>query len=158
MKLLLRQVWSCLIEQVILISFKNIFSQNRRSGVSEHRTADQVSLPRWKQWIGFQQSFLTFCWMILQTFILVVRWSELVELLLQTFPVHHITDMDLHNKLRSLTWSNLWVHNLWELLSAGFRHSASLQARVILDGAACRLGELGDVRDVLGVLRILVYW
>ena len=34
----------------------------------------------------------------------------------------------------------------------GFRHSAGFHARVILDGAACRLGELGDVRDVLGVL------
>ena len=29
---------------------------------------------------------------------------------------------------------------------------------MILDGAACRLGELGDVRDVLGVLHVLVSW
>ena len=41
---------------------------------------------------------------------------------------------------------------MWELLCAGFRHSASFHARVIIDGAACRLGEPGDVRDVLGVL------
>ena len=50
----------------------------------------------------------------------------------------------------------------------GFRHSASFHARVILDGAACRLRELGDVHDVLGVLgvdhvvpfvlRVLVSW
>ena len=47
-----------------------------------------------------------------------------------------------------------------------FRHSASLH--VILDGTACRLGDLGDVQDVLGVLgvdrvvpivlRVLVSW
>ena len=52
----------------------------------------------------------------------------------------------------------LWAHNLWELLCAGLRHSAGLHARVILDGAACRLRELGDVRDVLGALRVLVSW
>ena len=38
----------------------------------------------------------------------------------------------------------------------GFRHSASLHARVILDGATCRLGDLGDVLDVLSVL--FVWW
>ena len=43
---------------------------------------------------------------------------------------------------------------LWELLCAGFRHSASLHARVILDGATCRLSELGDVLDVLSVLAV----
>ena len=43
---------------------------------------------------------------------------------------------------------------VWELSCAGFRHSAGFHARVILDGAACQLGELGDVRDVLGVLRV----
>ena len=47
---------------------------------------------------------------------------------------------------------------LWELWCAGSGHSAGFHARVILNGAACRLGELGDVRDVLGVLRILVSW
>ena len=36
----------------------------------------------------------------------------------------------------------------------GFRHSAGFHARVIHDGAACRLGELGDVHDVLGVLGV----
>ena len=36
----------------------------------------------------------------------------------------------------------------------GFRHSASFHARVILDGAACRLRKLGVVRDVLGVLGV----
>ena len=51
---------------------------------------------------------------------------------------------------------------------AGFRHSAGLHARVILDGAACRLGEPGEVHDALGVLgvdrvvpvvlRVLVSW
>ena len=34
----------------------------------------------------------------------------------------------------------------------GFRHSAGFHAREILDGAACRLGEPGDVHDELGVL------
>ena len=58
--------------------------------------------------------------------------------------------------------------SLWELSCAGFRHSAGFHARVILDGAACRLGEHGDVHDVLGVLggdrvvpivvRVLVSW
>ena len=41
-----------------------------------------------------------------------------------------------------------------ELWCAGFRHSAGFHARVILDGAACRLRELGDVHDVLGVLGV----
>ena len=44
----------------------------------------------------------------------------------------------------------------WELWCAGFRRSAGLHARVILDGAACRLRELGDVRDVLGVLGVVL--
>ena len=71
------------------------------------------------------------------------------------FPVHHIIDMDLQNKLRSLRQSQvLWAHNLWELWCAGFRHYAGLHGRVILDGATCRLKELGDVRDVLGVLGV----
>ena len=49
-----------------------------------------------------------------------------------------------------------------------FRHTAGFHARVILDGAACRLRELGDVRGllvvlavnlvVLIVLRVLVSW
>ena len=55
--------------------------------------------------------------------------------------------------LRSLRQSQApWAHNLWELWCAGFRHSAGLHARVILDGATCRLRELGDVRNVLSVL------
>ena len=77
--------------------------------------------------------------------------------------------MDLQNKLRFLRQSQvLWAHSLWEFWCAGFRHSADLHARLILDGAACRLRELGDVRDVLGVLgvalvvpivqRVLVSW
>ena len=62
-------------------------------------------------------------------------------------------DMDLQDNLRSSRQSqDLWAHNLWELSCAGFRHSAGFHARVILDGAACRLGEHGDVHDVLGVL------
>ena len=47
------------------------------------------------------------------------------------------------------------VRTLWELLWAGFRHSAGFHARVILDGATCRLSDLGDVRDVL---TFLVVW
>ena len=63
--------------------------------------------------------------------------------------------MNLQNKLRSLTQSPaLRAHNLWELWCALFRHSAGLHARVILDGAACRLRELENVRDVLGVLGV----
>ena len=80
------------------------------------------------------------------------RWSSP-----QNLPVHHVIDMDLQNKLWSLTRSQvLWAHNLWELLCAGFRHSAGLHARVILDDATCRLSELGDVRDVLCV--VVVWW
>ena len=45
-----------------------------------------------------------------------------------------------------------WNSFLWELLCTGFRHSAGLHARVILDGATCRLSDLGDVRYVLSVL------
>ena len=45
---------------------------------------------------------------------------------------------------RSLRQSKaFWAHDLWELLCAGFRHSAGFYARVILDGAACRLGDPG---------------
>ena len=43
---------------------------------------------------------------------------------------------------------------VWKLWCAGFRHSAGLHARVILDGATCRLRELGDVRGVLSVLGV----
>ena len=38
------------------------------------------------------------------------------------------------------------------MLCAGFRHSAGFHARVVLDGAAYRLGDLGEVDDALGVL------
>ena len=37
---------------------------------------------------------------------------------------------------------------------ACFRHSAGFHARVTLDGAACRLGDPGEVHDVLGVLGV----
>ena len=37
----------------------------------------------------------------------------------------------------------------------GLPPPAGLHARVILDGATCRLRELGDVRDVLSVLGVL---
>ena len=78
-------------------------------------------------------------------------------------------DIDLEDNFRSFKQSQtLWAHDLWELSCAGFRHSASFHARVILDGAACRLGEHGDVHGVLGVLgddrvvpivlRVLVSW
>ena len=43
---------------------------------------------------------------------------------------------------------------VWEMSCVGFRHSAGFHARVILDGAACRLRKLGVVRDVLGVLGV----
>ena len=77
--------------------------------------------------------------------------------------------MDIHDSLRSSRQSQaLWAQNLWELSCAGFRHSAGFYTRVILDGAACRLGEHGDVHFVLGVLgddrvvpivlRVLVSW
>ena len=57
-----------------------------------------------------------------------------------------VIDMDLQNKLRSSRESQVpWAHDLWELWCAGFRHSAGLHVRVILDGATCRLSELGDV-------------
>ena len=48
------------------------------------------------------------------------------------------------------------MHTTWELLCAGFRHSAGLHARVVLDGGTSRLRELGDVRDVLSVSRCAV--
>ena len=65
--------------------------------------------------------------------------------------------MDLQNSLGSLRQSQaLSAHNLWELSCAGFRHSAGFHARVILDGAACRLRELGDVHDVLVVHRVVL--
>ena len=68
-------------------------------------------------------------------------------------PVHHISIMDLQDNLRSWRLPQaLWAHNLWVLSCAGFRHLAGFHARVILDVAACRLGELGDVHDVMGVL------
>ena len=51
------------------------------------------------------------------------------------------------------------------MFCAGFRRSAGFHARVVLDGAACRLGDLGEVDDVLGVdrvvpivVRVLVSW
>ena len=67
--------------------------------------------------------------------------------------MHHVVDKDLQDNLRSLRQSQfLWAHNLWELSCAGFRHSAGFHARVILDDAACRLGEPGEVHDVLVVL------
>ena len=58
-------------------------------------------------------------------------------------------------------WDNRKLFGLITCGRCGARvsgHSAGFHASVILDGAACRLGELGDVRDVLGVLRILVSW
>ena len=57
---------------------------------------------------------------------------------------------------------------VWRMSCAGFRHAAGFHARVILDGAACRPGDPGEVHDVLGVLgvdrvvpivvRVLVSW
>ena len=43
--------------------------------------------------------------------------------------------------LQQKSWIRTYLCKLWELLCAGFRHSAGLRARVILDGATCRLRE-----------------
>ena len=67
MKFLLRQVWSCVLEQNVLTALKKRSSQIRRISVFEHRIPDQVSLFRWKQCVGFPRSFLTFRWMRPQT-------------------------------------------------------------------------------------------
>ena len=60
------------------------------------------------------------------------------------------------------------AHNLWSMCCAGFRQSAGFHAIVVLDSDAFRLGFLGKVDDVLGVLgvdrvvpitvRVLVSW
>ena len=42
------------------------------------------------------------------------------------------------------------------MFCAGFRHSAGFHARVVLDGAACRLGGLGEVADVLAACSCVV--
>ena len=63
--------------------------------------------------------------------------------------------MDLQNKFRFFRQSQApWAYNLLELSCAGFSHSAGLHARVTLNGAACRLRELGEEREVLGVLGV----
>ena len=59
-----------------------------------------------------------------------------------------LVSSDLPEKISCMSLSSVCV----ELLCAGFRHSAGLHARVILDGATCRRSDLGDVRDVLNVL------
>ena len=57
--------------------------------------------------------------------------------------------------LRSLRQSQaLGAHNLRRMFCAGFRHSVGFHARVVLDGAACRLGGLGEVDDAPGVLGV----
>ena len=67
---------------------------------------------------------------------------------------HHLTDIDMLSS-RSLSQSHaLWAHNLWRMFCVGFRHSAGFHARVVLDGAACRLGDLGEVDYVPGVLGV----
>ena len=40
------------------------------------------------------------------------------------------------------------------MFCAGFHHSAGFHARVVLDGAACRLGRLGEIDDVIGALGV----
>ena len=70
-----------------------------------------------------------------------LQWYKLGDHLLLILPVHQIIDMDLQNNLRSSTRSQvLWAHNLWELLCAGFRHSAVFDARVTLDGVTRSTG------------------
>ena len=78
--------------------------------------------------------------------------------------------MDLQNRLRSLRQTQVvWAHNQWRIFfCAVFRHSSGFHATVVLDGAACRLGDPGEVDDVPGVLgvdrvvpitvRVLVSW
>ena len=78
------------------------------------------------------------------------------------------TEKDLSSSTSLRQSQALWAHNLWRMFCAGFRHSASFHASVVLDGAACRLGGLGEVDDVLVVLgvdrvvpivvRVLVSW
>ena len=46
---------------------------------------------------------------------------------------------------------------MWRMFCAGFRHSAGFHARVVLDGAACRLGDPGDVDDVPVFLEWIVF-
>ena len=68
----------------------------------------------------------------------------------------------------SATKPKIGRNNLWRMFCAGFRHSAGFHARVVLDGATCRLGGLGEVEVALGVLgvdrvvpivvRVLVSW
>ena len=89
-------------------------------------------------------------------------------------------ELDVRNKFlsaRVMFSVSLWScdfllsfssRQVWRMFCGGFRHSAGCHARVILDGAACRPRELGDVHDVLGVLgvdhvvpvvlRVLVSW
>ena len=55
-----------------------------------------------------------------------------------------------------LAWGLSGSFYLLELSCAGFRHSAGFHVRVILDDAACRLKKLGDMRDVLGVLGVVL--
>ena len=43
----------------------------------------------------------------------------------------------------------LWAPDLWRMYSAGFHHSAGFHARVVLDGAACRLGDPWE---------LMMYW
>ena len=85
------------------------------------------------------------------------------------FSVHQEIDMDLQDNLRSSRQSqSLRAHNLWELSCASFRNSAGVHAGVVLDGAACRLGDPGEVHDALVVSgddrvvpivqRVLVSW
>ena len=57
MKFLLRQVWSCLIEQVILVTFKKRFSQIWRVSVSEHRTPWWGFPVQTKSVLGFPKIF-----------------------------------------------------------------------------------------------------
>ena len=49
--------------------------------------------------------------------------------------------------LSTRTSGHALVQQTVEVVVRGFRHSAGLYARVILDGAACRLGEHGAARS-----------
>ena len=75
---------------------------------------------------------------------------------------HRIKEKDKKRKHRcvAVLWLVGWLVGwcccvlcvVWEFVGASFRHSAGLHVRVILDGATCRLSDLGGVRDVLSVL------
>ena len=82
----------------------------------------------------------------------------------QCHPFLHFSVVLSWQRLSTCTSSPVCVENVLR----GFPPLCRFHARVVLDGAACRLGDLGEVDDVpvvLGVdrvvpivLRVLVWW